>query len=127
MENDGHNRYNGGWQHQGRRGGRGGNRGGKPNGFDRNRNFRNNENKGNQNGGFNNNGGWKRNDGSNFNSYQKNHFQQPEKKIDYFENMSLDDVYSSLNGSKHSWYDIGRVKIIPKTSMGQFKSSGFLH
>ena len=123
MENQGNNRFQyprrgggSGWQ-QARRG-----RGGGSNGFDRNRNDNRNHNNDNRNG-------WKRNGGGNHQNFSKPSFQNQggnfEKKVDYFENLSLDDVYNALNGTKYSWYELGRVKIIPKASVGQFQSSGF--
>lgn len=68
---------------------------------------------------------WKRNSHG-FNKHNSNHNQQFEKKIDCFNELTLDDIHRSLNNSKHSWYDIGRIKILPKSSVGQFKPSGFI-
>lgn len=63
--------------------------------------------------------GWKKGSGSgnNINHNFTERFSN-ERRNDFLESMTLDDVYNSLDKSKHSWYDIGRIKIVSKTSNG---------
>lgn len=74
--------------------------------------------------------GWKRNQSQNQGYQGKPNYVNPpvvvQERRDFLENISLDDINNCLDKSLHSWYDIGRVKIFPKASMGQFKQSGFM-